>query len=76
LIPVIEIDVQAADRRVLEAAYAAMGGTKRERKGWLPSDPVSKWVRVKSDATGQVTRLDLSGSQLKGIKLYFVMLRI
>ena len=62
-----EITVADVDRAVLVAFYEATAGPGWiENEGWLSDRPVGEWHGVTTGATGRVTGLKLSASNLIG----------
>ena len=56
------------DRVALEALYDALYGSVvwTNSTNWKTAAPLSEWYGVTTDAAGRVTKLDLSGNELKG----------
>ena len=56
-----------SDREILVALYEATDGTNWENgDNWLTDAPLSDWHGVETDASGRVSRLDLTDNQLTG----------
>ncbi len=64
----VSVTSPALEREALVALYNATDGANWERKqNWLSDAPLHLWYGViKTDATGRVTRLNLSSNGLKG----------
>ena len=57
-----EITVIDPDRAALVALYEATGGTDwRNKRNWLTGAPLGEWYGVRTDRSGRVVSLDLSG---------------
>ena len=56
----------AAERQTLIVLLDATGATWADTLGWSADRPVSEWGGVKTDSTGAVTGLELSGVGMEG----------
>lgn len=57
----------AEEREALVALYEAAGGSGwNNKENWLSSANVGEWYGVTTDAKGRVTKLELSGNNLRG----------